>query len=519
MMRPAQKRVADALEAYIKQPRFGHAQWGLQVVDLDTGKLLFQHNADKLFIPASNTKLYTAALALSVLGPRFRFHTSLFASRVPSANGVLHGSLVLYGRGDPALGQGNNTQPPNDWADRLASALRLRGVRVVHGDIIADDTYYSGPPFGSGWEANDLENSYAPGVSALSVQGNSFTLALGGSGQCCTVRTDPAAVVHVVNTLHAPSGSQATAASDADATGSYDPLGLYRAPGSDRLYVFGSRRPSAVPRIFTLSAPDPARLAGSLLADALTRQGIRLTGRIRVLHWPNAGTPDDGRHLIHISDIRSPPLSDLVGHMLKESDNLYAQLLLMAVGKRTSVSGVCVDQKHPPTLTANWGLCAMRALMRRIGEPNGSLHLEEGSGLSRKDLVTPEATTHLLAWIQRQPFAGIVRKALPEAGMDGTLEYRLQGPLTEGRVQAKTGTLHYAYALSGYVTAANGAHLVFSIMLNNYARPLDTSGMSVAPRPQHDIDALTTIIAGYGTAGNATLPGHAEPAQTVQSVH
>lgn len=502
----AGERLADAIDGYIDQPRFAHADWGISVINADTRAQIYAHRAGKLFIPASNTKLYTAALALRTLGAGFRFRTTLFATRHPDGRGVLHGDLVLYGRGDPSLGSGTDTQSPMAWADQLAGILRTRGVHRVEGDLIADDTFYAGPPFGAGWEANDLESGFAAEPAALSVQGNTFTLALGGNGACCTARVDPAAAgVHVVNLLHAPARSNSPGAVA-------EPLGLYRAPGSDRLYVFGTRPATQAPRIFTLAAPDPARLAGGLLTDALTRQHIQFLGKVRTLHWPQPGALDTGHALLRVSDIRSQPLKDLVTHMLKTSDNLYAQLLFMAAGKRYARSGTCPGRTRPPTLAADWGACAMRVMLRDIGMPPGSAHFEEGSGLSRKDLVTPDATTFLLAWIDRQPFATVIHHALPLAGVDGTLEYRLRGPLTRGRIQAKTGTLHYAYALSGYVTAANGTHLAFSIMLNNYARPDDAGSIPEAPRPEHDLDAIARAIAGYGRMVPPAGPVHAADA-------
>ncbi|WP_168609287.1 D-alanyl-D-alanine carboxypeptidase/D-alanyl-D-alanine endopeptidase [Oleiagrimonas citrea] len=491
-MPSARERMADAIGAYIAQPRFAHATWGIDVIDLSDGRTLYRRNADKLFIPASNAKLYTAALALHTLGPRYRFHTSLYASRAPSANGTLRGNLILYGRGDPSLGMGSDTQTPTDWADKLATVLAARGVKRITGDLIADDTYYAGPPFGAGWEASDLLSGFAAPVSALSVQGNTFTLRVGGNGACCTASVDPlAADVRILNTLHR------------SAPGEYDPLGLYRAPGSNRLYVFGARPPSSKPRVFNLATPDPARLAGGLLADALARHGIRFTGRIRTQHWPHPGEDEHGKGLVRITDVRSAPLGTLIRHMLKHSDNLYAQLLLMASGKHQSEIGTCLGQRHPPTLTAYWGICAMRAMLRDAGIAAGSAFFEEGSGLSRKDRVTPEATTRLLRWLDRQRFANDLKQALPVAGVDGTLRYRMRGTPAAGNLHAKTGTLRYAYTLSGYVRSANGQPLAFSIMLNDYARPRNTDGRPTAGRATRDIDAIARLITEYG---NVPLP-------------
>lgn len=483
----ARSHLARTIDAFIGRPRFRHARWGIAVRDLDSGRTLYSHQADKLFIPASNAKLYIAALALDTLGADFRLHTSLYATRHPDGRGVLHGDLVLYGRGDPGLGVGKDGKPDTTWATRLAAALAQRGIRRVTGNLIADDTWYQGPPYGAGWEIDDQLGGYAPPVSALSVQDNAFTLRVGGNGHCCTLEVDPAAAgIDIVDTL----------ARNTD--GRFDPLGLYRPPGSKRLYVFGSRAPTARPRVFTLAAPDPARMAGALLAEALARRGIDLDGHVEVRHWPDTTAPSRRDRMLRISDVRSVPLHALVRHMLKTSDNLYAQLLLLAVGKRQAATGICEDQPHPPTLTAGWGLCALRAWLRGIGIDTADTQFEEGSGLSRKDRVTPDATVHLLAWIARQPFAAELRDALPVAGVDGTLEQRLRGTPAAGNLRAKTGTLHMAYTLSGYVHAANGDRLAFSIMLNGYAVADDPGRMPPTDPPTRDVDTVARLVTGYG---------------------
>lgn len=497
----AHAQLTQAIDAYIAQARFRHARWGIEVRDLDTGHTLYTHDADKLFIPASNAKLYTAALALDTLGPGHRFHTSLYATRRADARGVLRGNLVLVGHGDPGLGVATDSTPSDAWADRLAQALAQRGVRRVVGTLIADDTWYAGPPYGAGWEIDDDLGGYAPPVAALSVHDNAYTLSIGGDGRCCTLRLDPADVgITPVNRL-APA-----------VQGVYDPLGLYRPPGSERLYVIGSRAPDLPPRIFTLAIPDPPRVAANLLVDALARHGIAFRGRIRVRRWPQSAWLASRPSRLRIADVPSVPLGELVEHMLKQSDNLYAQLLLLAVGKKQQASGECPDQEHPPTLTAGWGLCAMRAWLGGIGIEPGSTQFEEGSGLSRKDRVTPHATVTLLAWIARQPFARVLIPALPVAGVDGTLEDRFRGTPAAGNLRAKTGTLHLAYTLSGYVRAADGHRLAFAIMLNGYAAPRAPDGSYTVDPPTRDLDAIADIVTGYGKASAAPGDAAAPPA-------
>ena len=469
---------ATRIDALLAQPRFAHAEWGVSVMSLDSGRTLYAHNPDKLFVPASNAKLYTAALALDTFGPGRRFDTTLYRTDVPIADGTLNGNLILAGGGDPSLGRAD-TSP--DWADRLAQALASRGVHRIRGDLVADATFLQAPPFGNGWEANDLQAWYAAPASALNVQGNlAYVQVSRVAGHCCAVSITPdEAGLRVVNLMH-------------DDNGERDTLNLYRPPGSESVYASGGLPASASTRTLPVSVPDPARFAGNLLRDALLRQGIALEGQVRALYWPQPDNVAAG--LVTIDSVNSPPLSDLVTHMLKTSDNLYAQTLLQEVGVRAAQTGTCLDRAEPPTTSDEWGLCALRAMLARAGIADDSTTMEEGAGLSRKDLVTPAATTRLLAWIARQSFASGFRDALPIAGVDGTLEHRFLGTPAADNLRAKTGTLTHAYALSGYVTDAAGEHLAFALMLDHYQRPSDSLGRNIAPSPNADLDTVAAML-------------------------
>nr|WP_240922326.1 D-alanyl-D-alanine carboxypeptidase/D-alanyl-D-alanine-endopeptidase [Oleiagrimonas sp. C23AA] len=480
---PPDSAIKRALDRFVSQPRFAAATWGIRVISLDTGKVLYAHNADKLFIPASNTKLYTTALALHRLGADDRITTSLYATRAPSGQ-VLHGDLVLYGRGDPSLGSGSDHRSPTAWADALAKDLAAAGVKHVDGDLIADATHFSGPRVGAGWEANDLQSWFAASPTALAVKGNAFSVRVGmHDGQCCSVRTRPSKLgLKVVNlTQNIPSSAR-------------NDLGLYRPAGSDTLYVYGGLHRHSAPRSFRLSAPDPARMAGRMLADALARHGITLRGHVVSRYWPYPDTLSDAPGTVAIGQVQSEPLSAMVHHTLKHSDNLYAQTLLLDVGVTQQAMGRCSDLRRLPHTSEGWGLCALRELLGTAGIGPDQAMFEEGSGLSRKDLVSPFATTQLLHWAARQPFYQVYHDAMPTAGVDGTLRYRLRHTRAAGNMHAKTGTLRFSYALSGYVTDASGQHLAFSIMLDRYRRRLSPHGRPIGPSVHHDIDHIARVI-------------------------
>lgn len=466
--------LAAQIDAQIGQPRFAAASWGIAVVSLDSGRALYTHRADRLLQPASTAKLFTAALGLSALGPDYRIPTRLLGSGDIRGD-RLHGDLVLYGMGDPTLGTpGSNT----DWADQLASQLAAHGIRHVHGDLVADDSYFRGPLAGSGWEANDLQSWFAVPASALSVQENIVTVTVAPGmavGRPAIIGLDPPdtgmLLKHQLSTT---------------ARNTHSDINLYRAPGSNTLSAFGNIAERSPAQHFRLAVTDPAQLAGRQLLQALARRHIRLDGKLRVLHWPQ----DDAKLLERatvLGEVRSPPLGDMLQRGLKRSQNLYLQNLLLSVGVQAQAAATSTGFVS----TESRGIEALHDWLARIGIAPSSSLIAEGSGLARRNLATPNALVRLLTYMAVQPYAATWRDALPIAGVDGTLAWRMRHTAAANNVHAKTGSMDYVQCLAGYVTTAAGERLAFAIMLNNYDRAAG------APSASHDLDALAVLLAEY----------------------
>lgn len=473
--------LAQSIDAYIAQPQFARADWGIAVRSLDSGKVVYAHNADRLFVPASNAKLFTAGLVLGTLGSATRIATTLYATSTHvGAKGVLRGDLILYGRGDPSLGLKESSP---DWADRFAMALAQRGIKRVEGNLVADATYFSGIPVGSGWEANDLQAWFGAVPSALDVQGNLIRVQVVREGRhCCNIDVMPkAAGVRTVNQTSATST---------------DALSLYRPLGSSTLYALGQLPARTRDHTYALSMPDPARTAANLLREAMARQGIVLAGQVNVLAWPESDPALTQPGTQAIASLDSPTIAELVDHTLKDSDNLFAQTLLLQAGVAAAQHNACNDRDRPDT-SAGWALCALRGMLAQAGIPPGAVLLSEGSGLARRDLVSPNAFVQWLAFANTQPWGPDLRNALPVAGVDGTLEFRLRDGAATDNLRAKTGTLSHAYTLTGFVTAATGEHLVFSIMLNRYPRWEVAREYPQAPVPGHALDAIAKLLSQY----------------------
>jgi D-alanyl-D-alanine carboxypeptidase/D-alanyl-D-alanine-endopeptidase (penicillin-binding protein 4) len=245
--------------------------------------------------------------------------------------------------------------------------------------------------------------------------------------------------------------------------GSRRRISLYRPVGENVVHVSGWMPVDGTNLLDAVSVHRPALWFVTLLKEALAKRGVRVNGKIRAVDWLEREVkPVDFGKLVELGSVSSRPLSEIVTSMMKPSQNLYAHLLLLQVGAHHA-QGVA-----PWQTTEDAGLAELGKFLDGPGIPKSSARLEEGSGLSRGALVTPDATLLLLKFMVRHPHAAAFRESLPIAGVDGTLRNRMKGTGAAGNARAKTGTLRYVNTLSGYVTSKAGENLAFSLMLNNY---------------------------------------------------
>ncbi len=455
------------------KPELAAAMVGIKVASLDTGKVLFEENANKLLRPASNMKLYTVAAALDRLSPDYRYSTSVYASARPDAAGIVHGDLTIYGRGDPSIAARYNAGDYFKGIEDLASRIALAGVKRVEGDLVGDETYFTGPQYGSGWEWEDLQWWYGAEVSALTVNDNSLDLfvkpgpKVGAPAVVTTGPPDPLLTImnHAVTT----------------ASGTKRDLTIYRALGTHVLEVVGSIPVDDKGYSGGVGISHPALLFVYLLRSSLSRRGVVISGRSRTVPASATGAAipvASKTGLIEITSIQSPPLSVIAAQTLKPSQNLYTELLLRTLGK---VAPAQTEESNSTRSSEGAGLEVVKAFLKEAGVNSSGLVLSDGSGLSRNDMVTAEATLQLLIYMSRHQHATVFRDALPIAGVDGTLRNRLRGTVAENNLRAKTGSLSSAASLSGFVTTAAGERLVFSIIVNNYPEDLDPRSVCIDP--------------------------------------
>jgi D-alanyl-D-alanine carboxypeptidase/D-alanyl-D-alanine-endopeptidase (penicillin-binding protein 4) len=468
------------LTNHVAQRRFAAAMWGVKVVSLDTGKTLYEHNAGKLFSPASNSKLYTCALALDRLWPDYRIRTSLYSQARPDRLGTLNGDLIVYGRGDPTINARLNGSDIFKALEPLVAALTNAGVKRIKGDLIGDESFFRGPPFGSGWAWDDMENYYGAEISALTINDNLLQLNVKPGGQIgapCELKLKPATPFVII------SNRTETVAKDAKRR-----ISLYRPLGGNVTHVRGQMPMEDSGSNEDVMVHNPAGLFVALFKEALARRGIKVSGRVRTADWlAREATPLDLASLIELGAVESLPLRDIVREIQKPSQNLYTDLLLAHVGALAQATNTSAAKMT----SEDAGIEELDRFLARIGIEKGNVFFEEGSGLSRNNLTTPNAMVRLLEFMSRHSSADVYRDALPIAGVDGTLKSRMKDTPAAGNMRAKTGTLRWANSLSGHVTTAAGERLIFSIMLNRYH--------STEPNrsTRAEIDAIAVMLAGF----------------------
>jgi len=447
------------------------------IADAESGETLFEQNPDRYFIPASNMKLFTTAYALSVLGPDYRFHTTIETRGVIAPDGTLSSDLVLVGRGDPNLS--NRKHPftlkeefdgaPERVLAELADAVVARGVKAISGDVIGDDSYFPRERYPNGWEIDDMVWQYGAAISAIVVNDNTVTLTLTPGLEAGTPVSEsiepPTGDFHVENDVK-------TSASNVKAD-----VTLKREPGDSVVYVTGTLPANSAPRKLVLAIEEPALHAAALLKRLLDQRGVAVNGQARARHetlpLPErqsaccGGSSDPSTSTV-LAEHVSAPLSDSLKLVNKISQNLHTEVLLRAAAtescRRTpAASGGLNCSTLPPDFFPQ----APSDFYKTGGIPEGDVVQTDGSGLSRHDLVTPRAVVALLRYAAKQPWFSTFYDSLPVAGIDGTLEDRLKNTLAAGHIHAKTGSVEHVRTRSGYAETPGGHKLVFSFLANN----------------------------------------------------
>src|SRR6266852_5237348 len=478
-LQAASRKSLDKRIAAILEPAdLARGFWGIEVVSLPTGKVLYTHNADKLFTPASNTKQFTTAAAMALIGPDYTFQTTVETNGALDTHGRLTGDLVLVGRGDPNLSgrelpyalRTQRNDRPIRVLEQLADTLAQKGVKYVDGDIIADDSYFAFERYGEGWSQDDLVWADGAPVSALTINDNVLfvnILPADRVGERAFVSITPFPDYYRIDNriITTPGGTGRK-------------IFINREPGSTALTLWGNIPLDDAGADEALAIEDPAEFAVGLFRQLLETRGIAVYGRQRTRHTElaslstftvTASAParggDGPSHSLQsqplvLASYQSKPLIEDVRVINKVSQNLHAEILLRLLGRERGTAG-----------TVEGGLEVLRGFLNKAGVPSDQYLFYDGSGLSRQNLVTPHAVVQLLRYAAAQPWGNIYRGTFPLSGVDGSLSDRFKNTKLQGRVNGKTGSLSGVKALSGYAKTDKGEQVAFSILSNNFNLP------------------------------------------------
>jgi D-alanyl-D-alanine carboxypeptidase/D-alanyl-D-alanine-endopeptidase (penicillin-binding protein 4) len=461
------------IETILSQPDLARGFWGIEIASATNGKVLYSLNSTKLFTPASNTKLFTTAAALALIGPDYKFRTTVETNGSLDKYGRLTGDVILIGRGDPTLSgrempYNTHTQrdaDPTKVLEQLADELAKKGVKYVDGDLIADDSYFAFERYGDGWSQDDLVWADGAPVSALTINDNVvFVSILPGAhpGDRAFVSVTPFADYYTIDNrlMTTPTGSARR-------------LYINREPGSTQLTLWGTIPVDDTGANEGLAIEDPAEFAANLFRHLLEVRGIEVYGKQRTRHTElanlstftstvvasrgggaNALTNPAGP--LVLAEYQSAPLSEDISVINKVSQNLHAEILLRLLGREKGTAG-----------TVQAGLEVLRGFLNNAGISSDEYDFYDGSGLSRQNLVTPHAIVQLLQYAATQKWGAEFRDSLPVAGSDGSLADRFKDLNPAAHIYGKTGSLGGVKSLAGYAVTPKGQKIVFSIVSNN----------------------------------------------------
>lgn len=423
------------------------AAWGFKAVNLQSGELIAEHNAQMCMVPASVMKTVTTAAALEILGENYTFKTRYYIRGEVSSEGILNGDFIIRGGGDPTFGSEENSGLcASCVVNEALLKLRERGVKVIAGDILADDTFFEELMTPGGWNWSDIGNRYGAAPSGLTFADNTiwYKFKSGREGR-------PAEFIGV-----RPYIPSIKVRADVVAGGSGDNAYVYGAEYSEHRYINGRITPNQTEFEVHASMPDPPYIAALTFYQQFIDNGLYVTGLPR--NARRAGIEINYTQATEIGSIVSPPLSKLVALTNKPSNNLYAEHLHKAISAKTQSEG---SNKGSNSIIESFWV--------NLGLSSPQLFMTDGSGLSRSNAVSPNSIVKIFEYMYKSSRYKTFYESLSIAGVDGTLRNLCKGTKAANNVHAKSGTMSRVKSYAGYVQTQSGKTIAFCVMANNYS--------------------------------------------------
>ena len=466
LLRSDQQEAAYQIDTLLNAAPTQMGWWGVKVQYANTGEVIYERNASKLFMPASNMKMYSTAAALCLLGPQYRYETDFVTTGQINGRGVLQGDLVIKGSGDPTWSWRFYDKNYDSVMVCFVDSLKSLGITAIEGDLIGDDNVFDDEPLGYGWSWDDEAYYYAAQLSGLSYSENYVDYILKpdtlNPGAPVIIEPNPRnTYVDLRNDLVSVVSDTATE------------MDYGRKRHSNEAWFEGDYRMQNGEREYTITIHNPTLFTMHVLKDRLEEAGITVTG-----------TPVDADDLLDSLDYSrttklfsyySHPMSDIISKVNRPSQNFIAETLQKTLGAEFGEEG-----------SSREGRKIQMMLFDSLGMNTENLKLRDGSGLSRHNLVSPNNSASLLEMMWTHPYRSYYIESFPLSGVTGTIRKRALGTTAERNFRAKTGTIGYVRALSGYTWTRSGEPVIFSLMVNHYTIPTWRVNLM--------LDQITTIL-------------------------
>jgi D-alanyl-D-alanine carboxypeptidase/D-alanyl-D-alanine-endopeptidase (penicillin-binding protein 4) len=435
------------MEDIFNDVNFSNAFWGVVIQSLETGEYFYKRNEDRLFMPASNLKLFTSAAGLLLLGSDYKFSTDIYRNGEIDGS-ILIGDLIIQGRGDPTFSgrfyNNNMLKVFEMWADSLLAA----GIDEIRGNIIGDDNEFDDLGLGNGWSWDYESYWFAAQTSAVSFNDNcvDVVITMKENEYLPEIKIYPdTKYIVTINKVMPVSKDSITS------------IDIYRERGTNVVTIFGTiKQGDSVKTYVTVN--NPTQYAMVVFKEVLESKGIEVKGYPMDI--------DDMPLAVNYSSFNkiftfySPELNEIIKVINKNSQNFFAEQLLKTIGLEIIGYG-----------TTENGIEAINEILPDLGIYPENIVIVDGSGLSRLNLVTPRQVVQLLTHMYKSNLFIPFYNSLPIAGVDGTIGSRMKNGKAENNVRAKTGFLGAVRSLSGYVYTSDGEPVAFSMITNNFKVP------------------------------------------------
>lgn len=450
-LRSAQQEVAFEIDTLLNNAPTDMGWWGVKIQYANTGEVIYERNTAKMFMPASNQKMYTTAAALCMLGPQYRYATEFVTPGQVDEDGILQGDLIVMGSGDPSWSWRFYDKNYDSVMVRIVDSLKMHGIKEIQGNIIGNDDVFDDEPLGYGWSWDDETYYYAAQLSGLSYSENyiDYTLTPDSLNLGSPVIIEP----HPKTTYMNLRNDLITVSSDTATKWTFD-----RERQTNNAWFEGEYRLEKGESESTITIHNPTLFTVHVLKERLEDAGIKVNGK--PLDADDLEEETAYEEMQHVFTYYSHPMSDIISKVNRPSQNFIAETLQKTLGAEFGEDG-----------SSREGRKVQMALYDSLGMDTRNLQLRDGSGLSRHNLVSPNTSVSLLQMMWDHPYRSYYIESFPLSGVTGTIRKRTLGSSAEGNVRAKTGYIGYVRSLSGYTWTRSGEPLIFSIMVNHYTIP------------------------------------------------